>query len=100
MSENTPPLKGIRCFRSARWLRRPALSTYVELAGTLPEDLLYRHVHGDWGEMSEDGRQMNWQALSSGERLLSAYMLSDNTRVWIITEADSSATTLLLPQDY
>ncbi len=62
--------------------------------------LLRRHAEGDWGEVSPDDAQENEFSLTHGLRLLSAYTLADGTRLWIITEADRSATTLLLPEEY
>ena len=63
-------------------------------------DLLKRHAQGDWGELDAHDVAENELALVNGFRLLSAYTLSDGTRIWIITEADRSATTLLLPSEY
>jgi len=67
-------------------------------------ECLYRHLRGDWGELSEHDVQANERALLDGERLLSVYPLetggSDAGRLWVLTEADRSATTLLLPSDY
>ncbi len=62
--------------------------------------LLRRHAHGDWGELGDDDRDANERALFSGGRLLSAYTLPGGRRLWIITEADRSSTTLLLPEEY
>lgn len=64
------------------------------------EPFLLRHMRGDWGELDEHDRQENEFSLQKGYRLLSAYTLSDGTRIWIITEADRSATTILLPEEY
>ncbi len=61
--------------------------------------LLERHRRGDWGELDESDRCANDRALVHGGRVLSSYLVSD-LRVWCITEADRSATTLLLPEDY
>ena len=61
---------------------------------------LARHMSGDWGDMSDADRQANEQALKDGSRLFSAYQVREDTRIWIITEADRSATTVLLPEDY
>jgi hypothetical protein len=60
---------------------------------------LDRHASGDWGQVCEDDRATNEVALIDGSRLLSAYR-SGGLEYWIITEADRSATTLLLPSDY
>lgn len=61
---------------------------------------LFRHANGDWGELDEEDRKMNDTALISGSRLLSAYTSKAGVKFWIITEADRSATTVLLPDDY
>ena len=61
---------------------------------------LRRHAGGDWGELDEHDQMQNESALECGGRLFSAYQASDGTRFWIITEADRSATTVLLPEDY
>ena len=62
--------------------------------------LLVRHLKGDWGELDDHDRQENEFSLQNGLRLLSAYTLSDGTTIWVITEADRSATTFLLPEEY
>ena len=59
-----------------------------------------RHVRGDWGDLCEEDRQANDAALCTGTRLLSAYHTEDGRKFWIITEADRSATTVLLPEEY
>jgi len=100
MTKITQSLADGPLFSLGQVVATPGAVNALELASTLPQALLHRHEHGDWGEMSEDDQKLNWQALSSGERLLSAYILSDGVRVWIITEADRFATTLLLPSDY
>ena len=60
---------------------------------------LNRHILGDWGELDDEDRQTNDEALQSGSRLLSAYCSGD-TKFWIISEADRSSTCVLLPEDY
>jgi len=60
---------------------------------------LYRHLTGDWGDLCEEDKAENQFSLQHGFRLLSSY----NTpfgKLWIITEADRSATTFLLPDEY
>ena len=59
-----------------------------------------RHAAGDWGEVCEDDRQENEFSLKNGFRLLSSYQTKAGTKLWIITEADRSATTILLPEEY
>lgn len=76
-----------------------ALQTLAE-AGQEPAELLDRHVSGFWGEVCEEDWQANEEALRHGWRLLSSYKLTGGERVWIITEADRSATTILRPDEY
>jgi hypothetical protein len=59
-----------------------------------------RHHAGDWGELCEEDRQANEQALAHGGRLLSVYHDQNGTKFYIITECDCSYTTVLLPEDY
>ena len=66
-----------------------------------PAPFLRRHLHGDWGDLSDGDRQLNDAALKSGEdRLFSSYQVTPNLKLWIITEWDRSVTTLLLPSEY
>lgn len=64
------------------------------------EQLLHRHVTGDWGNLSDEDVQENTRSLAHGWRILSAYVLSTGVKIWVITEADRSATTFLLPCEY
>lgn len=59
-----------------------------------------RHARGDWGEVNEHDRLENERAVAQGLRLLSVYRDRAGTKFWIISEADRSATTVLLPEDY
>lgn len=63
--------------------------------------LLDRHAAGDWGDLDQEDRETNDEAVKVGNRILSAYKLSDDgAKLWIITEWDRSATTILLPEEY
>ncbi|MGV8127395.1 MAG: hypothetical protein ACP5PV_09330 [Methanothrix sp.] len=66
--------------------------------GFLP--YIRRHLEGDWGDISPEDAAENELSLEQGFRLLSAYMLPGGRKIWIITEADRSATTILLPEEY
>ncbi|MBI5771953.1 MAG: hypothetical protein HZA93_29540 [Verrucomicrobia bacterium] len=72
--------------------------------GTIPNSeilrALQRHHSGDWGEVCAEDRGLNDCALLEGTRLFSVYRTSAGVKFWIITEADRSATTILLPRDY
>ena len=61
---------------------------------------LQKHLQGDWGNLCQEDRNLNDLALKKGGRLFSAYQSSEGIKYWIITEADKSATTILLPEDY
>jgi hypothetical protein len=61
---------------------------------------LQRHVSGDWGDLDKEDKQENELSLKEGYRLLSAYRGRGLPKIWIITEADRSATTILFPDDY
>ena len=76
-----------------------ALSALAQTAQT-PNEFLDRHVQGDWGDLDEHDRNENEFSLREGFRILSAYHLKDETKIWIITEADRSSTTILLPEEY
>jgi hypothetical protein len=56
-------------------------------------------MSGDWAEMDADDQQANQDAITHGDRVFSAYNI-DKTKFWVITEADRSATTILLPSEY
>jgi len=61
---------------------------------------LIKHALGYWGEVCEEDRKENDLSLKEGFRLLSVYTTSTGTKFWIITEADRSVTTVLMPKDY
>ncbi|MDZ4848512.1 MAG: hypothetical protein SGI77_04410 [Pirellulaceae bacterium] len=61
---------------------------------------LCRHARGDWGLVCEDDRLENEMSLEHGYRLMSVYEDFKGKRFWVITEADRSATTFLLPEEY
>lgn len=60
---------------------------------------LRRYASGDWGDICAEDAQMNNEAVNGGDRILAAYNTS-NGKIWIITEWDRSATTILYPEDY
>ena len=77
----------------------------MEESGQSPAFFLEKHASGDWGEMSEEDKRLNDQALVDGQRILSAYKTLKGERIWIITEAADdqgrrAASTALLPPEY
>jgi hypothetical protein len=78
----------------------PGALDSLEESKQSPCEFLLRHASGDWGDLSLDDRKENEFSLGHGFRLLSAYTLNSGVKVWVITEADRSSTTLLLPEEY
>ena len=62
-------------------------------------DLLRRHMTGDWIEMDTEDQQANREAIVEGDRVFSAFTIQ-GIKFWVVTEADRSATTILLPSEY
>lgn len=63
-------------------------------------EAIQRHSQGDWGELCDEDRQENEDSIQNGFRVVSAYCDRHGSKFWIITEADRSSTTVLLPEDY
>jgi hypothetical protein len=88
-------------FKLGQLLATPGVLDAAREAGDDLLRYLNRHARGDWGVVGKDDWRANDRALVEATRLLSAYVLCDgSTRIWIITEADRSATTILLPGEY
>lgn len=86
-------------FKLGRLLATTAAKQILANAQIDPRSLIMRHHQGDWGDVCTEDAELNNDALKHGGRLLSAYTLG-NEKIWIITEADRSATTLLMPEEY
>jgi hypothetical protein len=82
-----------------RVVATPGALNLLSEIGEDPFDFLARHAAGDWGELCAFDRRQNEIALRDGYRVLSSYDFPAG-RVWIITEADRSITTILLPEEY
>ena len=95
-------------FSLGRIVATPGALAALEKVGKAPIDYLQRHAKGDWGEaLCSEDKQANADALKDGTRLLSAYLLPDEVKLWIITDGvinpdtgERYATTLLLPEEY
>lgn len=83
-----------------RVVATPAAIAALSEAGVSVYLLLNRHARGDWGELSEEDRLQNLLAVNTGQRVVSSYRLGNGQKVLIITEADRSVSTVLLPEDY
>lgn len=86
-------------FPLGRVVATPGALDLAARAGLCLRSLLDRHAVGDWGDLGDADRLANELALAGGARLFSEYG-EDPQRLWVITEADRSATTVLLPEEY
>jgi hypothetical protein len=87
-------------FPLGRLVATPGALQAFEASGDSPLLFLVRHQHGDWGDLADEDKRRNEEALRDGSRLLSVYHLRNGVTIWIITEADRSSTCILLPSDY
>lgn len=93
-------LVGKKGFRSGKIVATHGALECFETYGINPASYLRRHLNGDWGDLCEEDIETNEEALKHGSRLLSSYKLPSGEKLWIITEADRSVTTFLLPREY
>jgi len=87
-------------FELGQIVATPGALAALKKAGQQPSEFLTRHINRDWGDLDEEDRKENEYGLEHGFRLLSAYKTNAGDRLWIITEADRSVTTFLLPEEY
>jgi hypothetical protein len=84
-------------FHLGRIVATPGALAVLQAAGQQPHEFLSRHLQADWGDIPAEDKQENERALREGFRILSAYHTRLGEKVGIISEADRSATTILLP---
>jgi hypothetical protein len=95
------PSHNLRLTFPAGWIgATPAALCAIDEAGHSPSEFLKRHLRGDWGDVCAGDAAANDRAVCIGARILSRYTLRDGVPIWIITEGDRSATTILLPEEY
>ena len=96
-------------FQLGQLVATPGALRAMEEAGITPRDLISRHLRGDWGDLCEDDKHANDEALKDGSRIFSSYVVSKpligRWKFWVITEAQDdylcrAATTILLPEEY
>ena len=110
--------KGPPLFPLGQVVATPGALELMDITETSPSVLIARHVAGDWGDCHPEDVQVNNDALRDGFRVMSVYRLplmdqqkpeegasppavdTEDDRVWVITEADRSVTTILLPEEY
>jgi hypothetical protein len=87
-------------FPLGRIVATPGALAALERAKQPAACFVSRHASGDWGELEPTDVAENEYSVAHGFRLLSSYRTDAGDRLWIITEADRSATTMLLPEEY
>ena len=88
-------------FRLGQTTATPGAVEALQAEGMSPWALLTRHATGDWGDLDAHDKQVNEEAIADGNRIFSAYVLpKTQQKLWVITEADRSSTTILLPDEY
>ena len=97
---NTNHQASVARFALGQTFITPGAEDALQIAGQTAIEFLRRHMSCDWGELSEDDIAENELSLKQGFRLLSNYRTGKGQQLWIITEADRSATTVLLPSEY
>jgi hypothetical protein len=78
----------------------PGALEALENSGQTPAEFLSRHANSDWGDVDAADAAENELSVAEGFRILSAYKTRNGVKLWVITEADRSATTILLPDEY
>jgi hypothetical protein len=86
-------------FTLGRTLATRGALEVMRLLGINSSKLLDRHITGDWGDLDDADKQQNELSVNERFRILSAYKVGKNENLWVITEADSSVTTILLPSE-
>ncbi len=92
-------------FKLGQVVATPGALEALGNAGQQPWEFLAQHVQGQWGDLDDEDRRLNDEAVKDGSRLLSAYTLKTGQKAWVITEATDdqghrAATTILLPDEY
>ena len=87
-------------FPLGRVVATPGALRGLEKAKQLPAAFLDRHVNGDWGDVPDADKHENEVSVEQGFCILSAYTTSAGDRIWVLTDADRSVTTILLPHEY
>lgn len=93
-------MEGLPLFGLGQIVATPGALKALQEAGQSPDEFIDRHVSGDWGDLEKFDRQQNERAIREGLRVFSVYRTKKGKRLYVITELDRSATTILLPAEY
>ena len=98
--ESTREQRSIALFPLGQIVATPGALEVLDQYAINAADLIRCHQSGDWGNVPPGDAEENLRSVENGWRILSSYAISDDQNLWIITEADRSVTTLLLPEEY
>lgn len=87
-------------FKLGQVVSTPGAIQALQQSNETAWNYLVRHLSCDYGEICQEDKEANDEAVKDGSRILSAYMLKNGEKIWVITEADRSVTTILLPDEY
>jgi hypothetical protein len=87
-------------FRLGKVLATPGAMDALEESGQSVDEFVQRHRCGDWGDLGEEDKAENEYSVEERLRIFSAYHTTKGEKIWVITEADRSSTTVLLPSEY
>jgi hypothetical protein len=93
-----PVAREFKMFSSTHFVTTPAAQALIPAREMV--EAISRHLCGDWGDIDDNDWTANEKALKNGDRLMSVYTSMNGTKFYIITEADRSVTTTLLPNEY
>src|SRR5437667_10953253 len=96
-NHNTHQRSSVTRFALGQTFITPGAEEALQIAGQTEIEFLRRHMSCDWGQLSDEDIRENELSLKQGFRLLSSYVTGYGQVIWLITEADRSATTILLP---
>ena len=100
ITRSTNKTELVRLFSLGQVVATPGALEAMDQYAINAADLIQRHQSGDWGNVPLSDAEENMRSVEKGWRILSSYTLGNDQAIWIITEADRSVTTLLLPEEY
>jgi hypothetical protein len=97
---NTAAVATAISFPLGRLFMTPGAIEALDDAGQSPQEFISRHARLEQGELSAEDHRENLFSVDKHLRVFSAYKTAQGVKLWVITEADRSSTTILLPSEY
>lgn len=99
-ANNTDTTPSLVRFPLGRLFMTPGAIETLGEAGQLPQEFINLHARLEQGELCNDDHRENLFSVDKPLRIFSAFKTARGVKVWVITEADRSSTTILLPEEY